>query len=106
DGSVGSVVYAAQASGQLQKERVEASRNGRTIVLNNFESLDLLDTGSSKTVSSKSVDKGHAEEIRRFVGCAAGINEAPIPLEEIRNVSLATIGAVRSLLEGQPILID
>ena len=106
DGSVGSVVYAAQASGQLQKERVEASRNGRTIVLNNFESLDLLDAGSSKTVSSKSVDKGHAEEIRRFVGCAAGINEAPIPLEEIRNVSLATIGAVRSLLEGQPILID
>ena len=106
DGSVGSVVYAAQASAQMSKERVEASRNGRSIVVNNFESLELLDGRTVKTSESKSPDKGHFEEVKRFIGCAARLNESPIPLAEVRNVSLATIGAVQSLLEGRPVQVD
>ena len=104
DGSVGVVIYAADASGKLGKERVEASRAGRSIVLDNFESLQLLDGKQTRLIKAKSVDKGHREEVRLFLEAARG-GEPPIPLAQIRNVTLANLAAVRSLAEGQAVRV-
>ena len=107
DGSVGTILYVAGASKGLGKEWFEVSRGGRTARMDDFRTLELFDSGGSlETRKAKSVDKGHQTEINGFMEAAAGRGPAPIPLDEIRNVSLATLGAVRSLLEGQPVKID
>ena len=85
------------------KERVEAfSGTGRPI-LDDYVALELLGphaTGSR--VRAKGQDKGHAAEIAAFVdGVTSGI--APVPLEEVANVSLATLAIVESLRTGRPV---
>ena len=106
DGGSATVIYLADAAPGLSKERVEASRNGRTAILDDYRSLSLWGNGSPEQLSSKTVDKGHREEVRRFVGAAAGRDDAPMSLDEIRNVTLANLAAVKSLLEGRSIGVD
>lgn len=106
DGSIGTVLYLADASAGLGKEWFEVSRNGRTARMDDFRTLELFGAkGSATTETAKSVDKGHGEEIERFVGAVRG-GPAPVPLDEVRNVSLATLAALSSLLEGAPALVD
>jgi len=106
DGGSATVIYSADAAPGIPKERVEASRNGRTAILDDYRSLSLWGHGSPEQLSSKTVDKGHREEVRQFVGAAAGRDDAPMSLDEIRNVTLANLAAVRSLLEGRSIAVD
>ena len=50
-------------------------------------------------------DKGHDAELRSFLeGVRTG--EEPVSLDEVRNVSIATVAVVESLRTGQPVRVD
>lgn len=102
DGSVGTVVYVAQGSRQLPKERIECFSGARTAILDDFKSLELHDASSSERVIAPKQDKGHTREVAAFVeGVRTGV--PPIPLDEIANGSLATLAIVESLRSGRPV---
>jgi polar amino acid transport system substrate-binding protein len=105
NGSVGTVAYVADGSPRVAKERLEAFCGSRTAVLNDYKELELLGDRGSDKESARSQDKGHRAELAAFVeGARAGAY--PVPLEEVENVSLATIAIVESLRTGRPVSVE
>ncbi|MCB0862239.1 MAG: bi-domain-containing oxidoreductase [Solirubrobacterales bacterium] len=105
DGSSGQVTYAGQGSPKVSKERLEVFGNGGlSAIMDDYGSLELYSGSQVKRSSAKTKDKGHAEEIASFVAAVKGEGD-PVPLEEIGNVSYATLAAVRSLETGRPVRV-
>jgi predicted dehydrogenase/threonine dehydrogenase-like Zn-dependent dehydrogenase len=99
DGSVGSIVYSSDGASKLGKERLEAFGGSRTAILDDYRALELIDGNDRRSSRLRAQDKGHEEEVRRFVE-AATAGESPVPVAEVLNVSLAAIAAVESLEHG------
>jgi predicted dehydrogenase len=99
DGSVGTILYAAEGGRGVGKERLEVFRQGVTAVLDDFRSAEVYVDGGRERRRGRGQDKGHHAEVRAFVeGLARGV--APIALDELENVSRASIAVVESLTTG------
>jgi predicted dehydrogenase len=105
DGSIGSILYVAQGSARVPKERLEAFAGTRTAIVDDFKRLELFDGRRRRRRTSRSQDKGHREEIRAFLE-AARLGEAPVALGDVIGVSLATLGVVESLRTGEPVSVE
>lgn len=99
NGSVGSIVYAADGSSRVPKERLEVFSDDRTAILDDFVRLELFGPGGRAVSHGRTQDKGHREEVRAFI---AGVRSGspPVPLGELANVSLATLAVVESMRTG------
>ena len=105
NGSVGSILYVAEGSGRVPKERLEGFSGGRTAILDDYRELELFEPAGNQKKSERTQDKGHQDEIAAFIrGAERG--EFPVPIEEVANVSLATIAAVESLRSGRPVRLE
>ncbi len=82
DGSVATLLYTAIGPKQgLPKERIEIFCDGSAYIVDDF--CQLTEAGRPAPLWAGEVDKGHAEEIRRFGACVAKGADAPIPIDEI-----------------------
>jgi hypothetical protein len=70
DGSIGTVLYVASGDAAMPKERVEVLGRGRSAVLENYQSLTTWAGNKKKEHKALSVDKGHAEQVARWVKVA------------------------------------
>jgi polar amino acid transport system substrate-binding protein len=104
-GSVGNLVYQANASTQLAKERVEAFRRGRGGVIHDWRSVELFDQSRVRTVKARGQAKGYAEEIARFVESIRTGSQA-MSIECQVMVTRATFGIVASAASRQPYVIE
>jgi predicted dehydrogenase/threonine dehydrogenase-like Zn-dependent dehydrogenase len=102
NGSLSSVAYLAGGDRAYPKERVEVFGGGRVAVIEDFRRLETSASGRRATRRFRGQDKGHRAEIEAFARALAEGEEPPIPWEQLRAVSLASILAVRSLREGVP----
>ncbi|HYE99749.1 MAG TPA: Gfo/Idh/MocA family oxidoreductase, partial [Planctomycetota bacterium] len=102
NGAVSSVAYLAGGDRAIAKERVEVFGGGRAAVIDDFREVTTAAGGRTKTRKGWSQDKGHRAEVEAFARAVAEGGPSPIPWEELRAVSLASILAVRSLREGVP----
>jgi predicted dehydrogenase/threonine dehydrogenase-like Zn-dependent dehydrogenase len=102
DGSLATIIYTAQGDTALAKERVEVFSGGKAAVLDDFQALTLISSGKTQT-SSAAQDKGHGNQIGAFVDAIVKGGEAPIPAEQIVEVTEATIAVLESLRTGQRI---
>ncbi|MEK7412361.1 MAG: bi-domain-containing oxidoreductase [Planctomycetota bacterium] len=81
DGSVATLVYAANGPKTgLSKERLEVFCDGRAWLLDDYVRLERA--GAESPLWQGEVDKGHGEEMRRFVAACAG-GPWPIPFSEL-----------------------
>lgn len=105
DGSIGEITYVSQGSSRVPKERLEVFGNGgRTAILDDFRTLELFSGSKRDRTGARKQDKGHLSEVAEFVRAARG-TEVSVSLEEISNVSQATLAAHRSLETGAPVAI-
>ena len=105
EGSVGTIVYAAEGSPRVPKERLEVFSGTRTGFLDDFQSLELFGPQGRTRRKSRTQQKGHREEVAAFVdGVRTGT--APISLGEIANVSFATLAIVESLRTGGAVRVE
>ena len=86
DGSLTTLTYTSLGHPGAGKERLECYWDGRSAVLDDFRRLELHGAPGS-TEPREAPDKGHATLLRRFVEHARGEGPAPIPLDEILDVS-------------------
>jgi predicted dehydrogenase/threonine dehydrogenase-like Zn-dependent dehydrogenase len=100
NGAVSSVAYLAGGDKAFAKERVEVIGGGRIAVIDDFHSLTTCCGGRTNRTKYRGHDKGHATEIEAFARALDEGGTPPIPWDEIRLVTLASILAVRSLREG------
>jgi predicted dehydrogenase/threonine dehydrogenase-like Zn-dependent dehydrogenase len=103
NGSVSSVAYLAGGDRSCPKERVEVFGGGRVALIEDFREVRAWKGGKTRRLLSRwRQEKGHREELEAFAGALTGGSPAPIPWDELRAVTLASILAVQSLREGVP----
>jgi predicted dehydrogenase len=105
DGSIGSVLYTATGDDRRPKERLEVFGDGGIAVLDDLRTLELSRGGRTRTERSPGQDKGFGEEIRRFLSAVREGGPMPIPFEESRASTRATIAIVESLRTGAPVTL-
>jgi predicted dehydrogenase/threonine dehydrogenase-like Zn-dependent dehydrogenase len=101
NGSISCIGYLAGGDKAMPKERIEVLGGGRMAVIDDFRTVQLSAGGTVKT--SKTSGKGHAEEVAAFIEAIRSGGRAPIPWDELRSTTVASILAVRSLREGVPL---
>jgi predicted dehydrogenase len=96
DGSIGTVHYFANGSKAFPKERLEVFTAGRVLQLDNFRRLNAYGWPKFKPVKLWRQDKGQKACAAAFVQALRNGGPAPIPLEEILEVSRVTIEVAQS----------
>lgn len=88
EGSVAAIHYIASGSRSYPKERVECFFDGRTVTIDNWRRI--RDWGAAmpwKRRTPGAQDKGHAAELNAWMKAIRDGGPAPIPLDEIVEVS-------------------
>jgi len=86
DGSVTTLTYTSLGHAAAGKERIECHWDGRTAVIDDFRGFTVHGL-AGRDRSWETIDKGHAELLRRFLEHAAGEGPEPIAWPEILDVS-------------------
>jgi len=65
NGSIGHLSYVSIGAESMEKERVEIFCGHSSMVINNFNKLEMYETGE-KDIKLKKIDKGHLRELEEF----------------------------------------
>jgi len=95
DGSIGTVHYFANGSKSFSKERLEIFAAGRILQLDNFRTLKGYNWPGFKKMNLWKQDKGQKACAAAFVKAIKTGQAAPIPFDEIIEVSRVTIELVK-----------
>ena len=104
-GSVGVLVYQANASPRVPKERVEAFAGGRGGILHDWRSVELFDGRRARTLKAKGQAKGFAEEVAAFLD-SLRTGAPAIALESLAYTTAATFAVRRSIAERRPVDVE
>lgn len=91
DGSIGTIHYLANGSKSFPKERLEVFAGGRVLQLDNFRRLRGFGWPGFRRMRLWRQDKGQRACARAFVEAVAEGGTAPIPFDEIMEVSRVTL---------------
>jgi len=97
DGSIGTIHYLANGDRGFPKERLEVFCAGRVLQLDNFRKLRGWGWSGFSNMNLWRQDKGQAACVKAFVEALRNGGPAPIPLQEILEVSRVSIEAQRAL---------
>ncbi|PYN37868.1 MAG: oxidoreductase [Candidatus Rokuibacteriota bacterium] len=100
-GSIATIVYSISGHPSLPKERIEILKGGRSVVLDDFQTL-LVDGKRFRA----SADKGHAEEIAAFLRAVRG--QAPLEVtvrDGVRATALA-LAVMESAATGKAVTVS
>jgi predicted dehydrogenase len=100
DGSVAAIHYLANGARAYPKERVDCFFDGKTVVIDNWRRLRTFGIRGGGFGWPGRMDKGHLAEIRAWTRAVRGEGPAPIPLEELLEVSRWSIRAGEQLRKG------
>jgi len=91
DGSVSTVGYYSNGSKRFPKERITVLAGGRVLVNDNFRRLSASGWTGVRSRPQLRQEKGHADEVKAFLEAVRKGGSAPIPFEEIVEVTAATL---------------
>lgn len=91
DGSMGTIHYFANGHKSFPKERIEVFGGGRILQLDNFRALHQFGWSGRRTMRQWRQDKGHVAGAQAFVDAVRKGGAAPIPFEELIEVSRVSI---------------
>ena len=97
DGSLGTLVYLANGHKSFPKERIEVFVSGRVLQLDNFRTLTGYGWSGFEKMRLWHQDKGQGACAKAFLDAVKVGGPAPIPFEEIIEVSRVTIEAAEAL---------
>ena len=99
NGSISSIGYLAGGDKAFPKERVEVFGGGRVGVIDDFRKVQLCHGGRTRT-ESFGQDKGYQAELVELARATSSGGPPPIPWDDIRATTAASLAAVLSLREG------
>ena len=97
DGSMGTILYLANGHKSFPKERLEAFADGRILQLSNYRKLRGFGWPGFKRMDLWRQDKGQKRCVAAFLRAVANNGPAPIPFEEVIEVSRASIAIAEGL---------
>ncbi len=105
DGSIGSIVYAANGDKSFPRERVEVFRAGTVGVIENFRSYSVTRGGKTRRHNAFALDRGHRAELEEFFQ-AIRQGQQPVPVEDYVATTLTTLSIQRALRERAAVPVD
>ena len=105
NGSISSVSYQAEGDKAFPAERIEVFGGGRVGTVDQWGDIELWQGGRRKSRNGGR-DKGHRAEFKELVRAVREGGAWPIPWEEIRGATWASLAAVQSLRTGEPVEAD
>lgn len=105
DGSVGNILYLANGDKSVAKEFYEVFCEGAVAQLDDYRSLQLIRGGKRRHLRCYR-DKGHRRELELTVKAIRDGQPAPIPFEELVEVTQASFAVVDSLNYGLPVTLQ
>jgi predicted dehydrogenase/threonine dehydrogenase-like Zn-dependent dehydrogenase len=99
DGSMGVITYIAMGGKNLPKERLEVFLNNSSMVIDDFNCLNMYNTGE-KDLKLTETDKGHYKEIEEFSKLLRGEQSLIQPFEkdcDSTEITLAVISRINDL---------
>ncbi len=104
NGSIATIAYTARGDVASGKERVEVFGGGVSATIDDFRVTTIVRGGKRVTLETAQ-NKGHREELARFIAMVTRAAAPPMTLAEIHNTSLAAIAVNEALAVGAPIAI-
>ena len=105
DGSTGTLLYLTQGGGRTPKERLEVFGQGRTAVLDNFESVAVYDGSHGPKTRRVSGGKGQAAQMAAFIAACRAGGPMPIPLSCLLDTTCLTLAAAESAVNRRTCLL-
>lgn len=99
DGSHGTIHYLANGHKSFPKERLEVFSAGKILQLDNFRCLKGFGWPGFSSMKLWRQDKGHKAEMNAFISAVASGGPAPIPFDELVEVTSVSFEAVASANE-------
>ncbi|NQX97264.1 MAG: Gfo/Idh/MocA family oxidoreductase [Flavobacteriales bacterium] len=96
NGSVASISYFSNGSKALNKEYLEVFCGGKSIVLDDYKTMDIIGKGK-KTIKNGSQDKGHSTEIAEFLLAIKEGKQLPVSFADCYNSSKATFEVIEKI---------
>jgi polar amino acid transport system substrate-binding protein len=96
NGSVANISYFSNGSKALNKEYLEVFCGGKSIVLDDYKTMDIFGSGK-KTIKNGSQDKGHATEVAEFLSAIKEGKQLPISFAECYNSTEATFKVLEKI---------
>jgi polar amino acid transport system substrate-binding protein len=103
-GSTGTLVYQANASPLISKERIEVARAGRAGIIDDWRRLELYEGRRQRRVRARGQAKGHAEELAAFLAAVASGRPA-ISIRSQLLTSATTFAVLRSIAERRSVAV-
>jgi hypothetical protein len=97
DGSVSTILYTANGGKALPKEYIEIFGEGKVAIINDFQSLRLIEGAKQKVITDGKRDKGHRQEMVEWVEAVRTGAKEPIPFEESVVATKAAFAVLESL---------
>lgn len=97
DGSIGSIVYMSNGSKAFPKERLEVFASGRVLQLDNFRQMRGFGWPGFSSMNLWRQDKGQRACVDAFINAIRSGGDAPIPMDEIIEVTRISIELQRKL---------
>ncbi len=102
NGSVASISYVSNGNKSVPKEYIEVFCDGRAAIIDDFKKMTIY--GKKKTkFNLSSQNKGHKEEVIRFLGAIKNGSKCPVPFQESYLSTLATFAVIDSIRNNTPI---
>ena len=99
NGSNAVINYFSNGDKSYSKERVEVYQDGRTLVMDNYRSLQAYGFKGLSSMKGKQ-DKGHTEQFAVLLNAFEKGGQEPIPFESIVNTTKASFAALTSIKTG------
>jgi predicted dehydrogenase len=103
DGSLATLIYVATGDTAYPKERVEVFCEGKVMVIDDFKTSTLTQSGRTRTSRTQHADKGHAAEMKAFLDLAQGKRVPELTFADCVASMAATFKVVESLTTGLPV---
>jgi predicted dehydrogenase/threonine dehydrogenase-like Zn-dependent dehydrogenase len=105
DGSIATLLYTAQGSTALGKERIEVFCDGTAIAMDNFRQLTVR--GSQRIdVKARQVDKGHGAELAHFADAVLGRRPPEVTLLDGIRATVCCLKIWESATRREPVDVD
>ena len=102
NGSVASISYFSNGNKSVPKECIEVFCNGQAAIIDDFKKMRIHGEKKIK-LNLSSQDKGHKEEVVRFLRAIRNGTKCPIPFQESYLSTLATFAVIESIRNNTPI---
>jgi len=105
DNSIANLIYLANGDPAVPKESYEVFCEGAVARLEDFELLQLVRNRKTNRVKSAR-DKGHRQELKLTLQSMLSGTSAPIPFEELVEVTEAVFSVADAIGTGQPVSLS